>query len=169
VFPLKGPAGDDDTAPVDSAPIDAALDAPDAMVHTALCPDTYSELAPLPNKYRVVIKAVTWKEAELDCESDQGHLAVPRDAADMMNYTALVGARAWAGIARNLDDPNDAFRAITNVAFPASLWQTDEPNGTGPVAEIANANGFQMNDGTLFFANRYICECDGRAVVPFDF
>jgi hypothetical protein len=165
-FPLEAPedAGGDGGGMVvpDAA---SAGDAP------GKCPDGYATAIGLPNKYRVSMDALTWQAAEDSCELDgAAHLVVPAQVPEMANLVGLVGgARSWVGIARAPGSTTDDFRTITGSPFPSTglMWLTGEPGGDGLAVEVANTGDARLNDVLHTFQNRFVCECDGKPVVPF--
>jgi hypothetical protein len=164
-FPLTAPPRSDADAMLPDSGPPSTIDASDRCAG-------YGSQPVLPNKVRIVLEPpLTWFEAEADCEADGAHLAVPRNAADMVRYVELVEtAKPWAGVARDGTATNDQFRSITGIAFPQGpLWHPGEPSSTGPVVEIANDNDARLVDTSIAFRNRYICECDGIPPQPFDF
>ncbi|MEO8703398.1 MAG: C-type lectin domain-containing protein [Kofleriaceae bacterium] len=169
-FPLR----DEPPAQID-APIDSAMtDVPVVDVPApGMCPQPYGAVSGLPNRYRVVLApTLGWKDAESVCEGEGAHLAVPLTVTEMGLYVSLVeGARTWVGIARNATATDLEYRSITGIPFPPGtvMWHAGDPNGTGPVTEIANDGDNKLADTSVVLVNRYVCECDGLPLTPFEF
>ncbi len=129
------------------------------------CPPGYVELA--GGKYRFVDSSITWIAAELACEAEGTHLAVPDTADESLALAAAFvpgSDPAFIGINDRLVE--GAFRPVTGGTPSVSLFERDEPNGG------SDADGVSLREDGLWGdendADRmpYICECDGKPADP---
>lgn len=153
--PGPGPGRDAGTGP-DAGPgrgHDAAVDAPIAVG----CPAEYAPIAGSAHTYKALGNA-SWDEATTAC-GGSAYLAIPDDAAELMNLATLTAAPFWIG----LDDKasEGAFATRKGAAAAFLPWKTGEPDN-GPPAEdcvsAVSANEIATDRcGTKYPA---VCECE---------
>jgi hypothetical protein len=124
----------------------------------------------LSSLYREVTVGRQWAEAELDCESDGGHLIVIDDAAenDWMKSIAersVTDSRStnqlsWLGIGDSATE--GTFEWVTGASLSLALWADTEPNSLYDDEDCVEirASG-SWNDDRCDAALTYVCECDG--------
>ena len=149
----------------DAASADVLPAQPDAPACAAYVP-----MAGLTSRYRIVTTLTTWPVAELDCESDGGHLVVtdevgePEWIASMgVNIPAIGGAHIWIGMSANQQDGTYRWVTDETVDLGSSFWRVNEPTrGPEQCGEING--GEQWNDLECDWPLPYACECDGVAL-----
>ena len=166
VFPLSPRASDSGNV------ADDANDACDVMFQTIPRLSTTS-------RYHVVANLPAgWLAAELLCERNHpntSHLFVPDDLTELetiQQELQRVGASpAWIGVARNVTANPDKAGFTTVIGDPApDLWRIGEPeNGSGQeyAVFITATDGFVDEDADR--AKSFVCECDGRNPIDFNF
>jgi len=143
------------------------------------CPLTYQTIeggGPV-SSYRYFQRAVTWAEAEADCENDapgDTHLVVFDSTDELVAVRQLVtdvtSYNLFVGYARNFGDDPFVFYAVTGETVESGtpewyLWQAGEPNNFNGIETITFIESVAtMRDGEPTRTERYICECDGRPV-----
>jgi hypothetical protein len=149
----------------DSGERDATSADPD--VATAACSAGYSGVAGLPSQYRLdTAGPQAWIVAELDCESDGGHLIIPDVQAetDYIISVALAGPYTdiWLGVSDHATE--GTYLDVTGAAPPTN-WNGAEPNNLTNNEDCVQAfdNG-RWNDTQCAFQYHYICECDQIAI-----
>lgn len=162
-FTPSGAGGDGPTPPVIDAPIDARP-----------CGAGYVD------GYRVYATEGTWLQAETNCESDNGHLAVLDTPA--ARAAAVAAARdsttseLWVGLVRDQSGAAAPWpwRWVTGVAAVEPLgWQPGQPDNGGDQTQYVVR--MDRDSGALFDRDftdaslRALCQCDGKPPVNADF
>jgi len=144
----------------DGGGADTTLD--DALI----CPNLYTRID--GSCYRFAINPpveLAWIDAEAACEADAdgSHLMVADDDAEIAAAVAMFGTAsdAWIGLSDRVTE--DTFLSVTGVT-PYLVWDVGEPNANGDCVQILIAGS--MGDRDCLAANDYVCEYDGRPVVP---
>ncbi len=112
----------------------------------------------LTSRYRVVSSPREWYPAEINCESDGGHLAIPDDAAEeawVLDQTA-----GWLGITDHATE--GAFLGVTGVPTVYTNFDVDEPNNSLNDEDcIETRTDRRWNDTGCGVNREFVCECDG--------
>jgi hypothetical protein len=153
--PHDAARGDGDVAA--DAPPDAPRDAP------LVCGAAYQPVANQASRYRTVTTAATWYAAQLDCESDGGHLPIVDDEVE--NAWLASQAIGWLGLTDHRVEGD--FRTVTGSQPVYTNWSANEPNDSGGSEDCAGFYvGPQWNDFPCRAQMPYTCECD-LAPLPF--
>jgi hypothetical protein len=138
------------------------------------CSKSYPITAPgLTSRYKEGVARQTWFQAELDCESEGGHLIVVNEDAEN-TWMASVAAKAltndvsthqlsWIGLGDHATEGQ--FRWLTGADQSLARWAANEPNSlyfNEDCVEI-RASG-EWNDDHCDAELTYVCECDGAPV-----
>lgn len=100
----------------------------------------------------------TWEEAELTCEQDRAHLAVPDTAAE----AAFLGGRTWLGLSDRRTP--GTFVTVTGHRPPFTAWQVNEPRLLNACAQTTSAGTWVAVPCNFPFF--FICEYDGVRADP---
>ena len=115
-------------------------------------------MAGLTSRYRVVSSPRQWQVAEVDCESDGGHLAIPDDAAEeawILDQTA-----GWLGITDHTTE--GTFLGVTGQVASYTNFDLGEPNNSNNDEDCVEVRGdLKWNDSGCSVTREYVCECDG--------
>jgi hypothetical protein len=144
------------TGPGPDAGVDAAIDAPPA----AGCPPSYMEVAGSLHRYRALAN-VSWDEAAAACRqaSADAYLAIPDDAAELVNLATVATAPFWIG----LDDKaaEDTFVTQKGAVATFTPWQMDQPDDDQPGEDCVSAvSGTEITDERCGGRKAAVCECE---------
>jgi hypothetical protein len=132
------------------------------------CGPQYQPVANLTSTYRVGRGGSNWFEAELDCESDGGHLVVIDSQSEndfvlsQMIGGAVTPTDLWIGLSDHVDEGTMVW--VTGEPLSFENFEPDEPNdanGEDCIQLVANG---QWNDAGCKAASDYVCECDRAPV-----
>lgn len=145
-------APDGDAPPIDALS-DAATDAASGM-----CPGTYVAIPGQTSRYRTVMTARTWSEAEADCEADGAgtHLAVVDNMAEDSAVDALTGASIWFGLTDRKIEGTP--RWVTGTTPSYTNYGGANNTSAYDCAGIYQSKWAWGECATLI---KYVCECDG--------
>lgn len=142
---------------------DAGIDAPtlaDAPVNVG-CPSPYASVAGSAHRYKPLTN-VSWDTAAADCKltSASAYLAVPDDAAELVNLaTAAGGLPFWIGI----DDKATpgTFVSQQGGAAPFLPWATGQPDQGPPPKQCVEAVSMtEIATEKCGNAHIAVCECE---------
>ena len=135
------------------------------------CPAGYVSIPRSTTRYRFDPGPATWLAAELACEAEGTHLAIPDniDESDSLGLTFLAGVqKMFIGVSDRVVE--GTFVPVTGGALGFTRFAAGEPNGG------ANADGISLRgvngvweDEADALAIEFICECDGKAADPTTF
>jgi hypothetical protein len=137
------------------AGVDARTDAPASVG----CPSGYDPINGSPHRYKLLAGA-SWDEAKLMCDrtSTAAYLAVPDDAAELMNLATLATPPFWVGI----DDKATDRVYVTQKGVQATFlpWADGQP-GTGPQEDCVHAvSATQIATDRCGTRRAAVCECE---------
>ena len=144
----------------------AELFAIDASPSDALqCPSTFRSVS--GQCYRFSAATEQWLDAEQQCEATAGaHLAVVDDPAEAAVILSLqIDEVMWIGASDRIVEGD--YRTVTGQSTYVS-WLSGFPKPPDDCVEISGTTGsFKTLDCTT--GNQFLCEWDGRLVVPANF
>ena len=155
---------DTDAAPIDSAMIDGD---PFAATRAACLAAGYTQEATTSGLYRFVTTGANWTNARTDCEND---VAGATHVITLSNDTEVAYQRAtqldaWIGW---VDRPTEGMWHVLTAEVPVlnyqAAWASNRPDG-GSDENCALMRSGGIDDVDCPQAHRYICECDGQAVL----
>ena len=167
-------APDGDAPPArDARDVDAAIDARPVDAPPP-CPATYTA------GYRSITTAVSWRDAERDCEDDAPgltHLVVIDDATELVTVNGLVSASsvgdAWVGVVRDpaATQAEWRWRWVTGGTASFLPWEADQPdNASGnQLVVVLIAGSGQLRDIDISQVRNAVCECDRRPPMNADY
>lgn len=132
----------------------------------ASCPPSYVAIAG-GTMYRLEQAEVTWIAAELACEAEGTHLAVPDSAAESSALAAafLTGSqRAFIGISDRIVE--DHFVPVTGGALSVSLFASGQPDGGSDADGVTLRASGLWGDENDADEHASLCECDGKPADP---
>ncbi|MBN1770981.1 MAG: C-type lectin domain-containing protein [Deltaproteobacteria bacterium] len=144
--------------------------APVPICSEAACPAGYLKIE--GGCYRVVTTPRAWLAAELDCESQGGHLLVTDDVDEHFVIHALAAGvpRIWIGWTDRRSQDNvfvwvapsaGGFRQNDFCVFGAG--EPDAGDADHCVAALGDNACPDHSDESCELALPYVCECDGNA------
>lgn len=149
-------------AAIDDASADAPSDVAAADGKVAVCAG-YTTLPGLANTYRIETMQMPWLAAQTACEADGAHLAVIDDDGENTKVQAAAPSDAWVGASDRIAE--GTFLVVTGGATIYDHWQFGVPANTTEDCVQLRADAF-WEDGDCGAAFAFVCECDGRPVVP---
>jgi len=130
------------------------------------CPNLYTRID--GGCYRFVINPtveLAWIDAEAACEADAAgaHLMIADTDAEIAAAVTMFGTAsdAWIGLSDRVTE--GTYLTVTGAA-PYLVWAAAEPDGNGDCVQLFL--GGRLGDRDCLATNDYVCEYDGRPVVP---
>lgn len=148
---------------VDDARVDIDTTSPDAAPDAPSCAASYTVVAGLSSRYRLISTQGTWYDAEASCESDGGHLIIPDDVPETDYLISVIAASGstegwWIGLSDHVTET--VFRTVSGT-MPTPNWNPTEPNSLNSDEDCVQAlNNGKWNDNTCDSQYAAICECD---------
>jgi hypothetical protein len=132
------------------------------------CPSGYGAI-PGGTKYRFEQSPTTWIAAELACEAEGTHLAVPDSAGE---NAALVSAfagtqKVFIGISDRIAE--GTFVPVTGGTPSFLIFGTGEPNGGSDADGVSLRANSTWGDEADTDLLAFVCECDGKPADPTTF
>lgn len=153
-------------APTAGAPIGGAAPAP-------ACSETYAVVVPgLTSRYRQAMTGQHWIAAELDCESDGGHLVVIDSEAEndwvkslaeaAVSDNASTNQLVWLGLGDFATE--GTYLWVTGSGLTSATFSAGEPNNLNHGEDCVEMRpSGTWNDDRCNAELTYVCECDGLA------
>lgn len=126
-----------------------------------MCGPAYATVPGLSSRYRTGAAATSWLAAELDCESDGGHLAVPELQAELsyLDQRALASSSefVWIGLSDHVTE--GTFVSVLGTTL-TPRWKAGEPNDSAGHEDCTEVSGSDAwNDAKCSDPYDYVCEC----------
>jgi len=145
---------------MDARPGPDAGPGPDADL-AKVCGPAYQVVSGLTSRYRVVTSLRDWTIAEIDCESDGGHLIVVDSFAEDAWASGQVSG--WLGTSDHVTE--GTFVHVTGQPLTFTNWQATEPNDSNNIEDcVSHRADLEWNDSFCESGQEYVCECDGLPV-----
>jgi len=136
---------------------DDAGPGPDADL-AKVCGAAYQPVPGLRSRYRVASRNVSWFTAELDCESDGGHLAIPDDAIE--NGWINDQTTGWIGVSDHARE--GSFVTVTGGPPTITMFDAMEPSDSNNDEDCIEVRANRLwNDTGCKVSREFVCECDG--------
>ncbi|XP_048245682.1 hepatic lectin-like [Haliotis rufescens] len=107
----------------------------------------------------------SWRDAEIDCQSDHGHLVKLDSSAKnelivkfAQELRLEVGKLVGFNIGAKDGDENGHWTWYDNTPVSSPKWGPNEPSGDGYCAQILSAHSYRWNDVNCSDSWGYICE-----------
>jgi hypothetical protein len=136
---------------------DAGIDAPIDTMNVG-CPAPYASVNGSAHRYKPLTN-VSWDNAASDCKltSTSAYLAVPDNAAELVDLVTVAAAPSWIGI----DDQMNQGTFVTQKGVPATFlpWMGGMP---GPPSEscVRTVSATEITTDKCGTRHAAVCECE---------